>query len=130
MEQNRCPVCGRKLDFGAACYHPEKMKMTPTPWKWDWDDNGFHFIWAEEGMPRPYICASGRSDPADTNEENAAAIVAAVNATYGNGIDPDAVKGLHDALQAYIKDYEQEGGFSEREAIYNQAKAAIKKAKL
>lgn len=75
------------------------LKITPTPWHYTWDDNGFHFIWADKEMPRPYICATGRSDPKDVNEANAEAIVSAVNNTYGIGISPEKVPKLLKALE-------------------------------
>lgn len=106
----------------------EQNKMTPTPWNFTWDDNGFHFVWADERMPRPYICATGRSDPDDINESNAKAIVSAINNTYGAGINPEAITDLLKAAQDFVSKVEE--GKAKSKESYSKFKAAIEKAKL
>lgn len=49
-------------------------KFTPAPWVSEYDDNGFFYVGAD-GMPSPYIVATGGEGAAD--EANAKLIAAA-----------------------------------------------------
>lgn len=102
--------------------------MTPTPWEKEYDDNGFYVIKADK-MPRPYIVATGNESDADGF--NADAIVSAVNATYGNGINPEAVKDLYEALVLALQHFDDGHHISPKSAKQRDAiKAAIDKSKL
>lgn len=52
-------------------------RPTATPWAGNYDDNGFYYV-VGEGMPSPYVVATGGEGDAD--KANVALIVRAVNA--------------------------------------------------
>jgi hypothetical protein len=76
--------------------------MTPTPWKVakfkSWSTNV-----VGQGESND-ICEMSGTHPKATQNENAKAIVSAVNSTYGNGINPEAVKEMYAAVLA-LNDY-------------------------
>ena len=55
--------------------------------------------------------------------------VKAYNSTYANGINPEAVKEMYDAIILFVDCYGVEEGWVSDD-IFNKAQAAIKKAKL
>lgn len=75
----------------------ELNKMTPTPWKIikykSWSTNV-----VGKGELND-ICEMSGTHSKSIQNANAAAIVSAVNNTYGAGIRPDGVKELFDAAQ-------------------------------
>lgn len=106
-------------------------KMTPTPWQ-VLDYGGYGVLHKADD------CYYGSNDLLDaedvgleTAECNRAAIISAINGTYGIGIDPNAVKDLLEALEFCQSVIRSQGMFdlSERMAD-DKAMAAIEKAKL
>lgn len=80
-------------------------KFTPAPWVSEYDDNGFFYVGAD-GMPSPYIAATGGEGAAD--EANAKLIAAApdmYNAikNYIAAVDAGEIVDQFDALKAAIK---------------------------
>lgn len=99
-----------------------KDKMTPAPWYIDAD--GYIRSKAE---PKEWILKI----PQEIDKDNAEAIVSAVNATYGNGIDPEVVPEFLRILQAYIDaDDSHADVWIKMQRLKKQARAAIEKAKL
>lgn len=103
-------------------------KMTPTPWSISPFKSGMVGINYDNPLISETICQITGSHP----QYNAAAIVSAINGTYGIGIDPDAIKELQESLEQFTKypwlakAIEDAGGTPNLE----RSKAAIEKAKL
>lgn len=104
-------------------------KMSPAPWKIAAtpsqtggslsDANGNKFL-------RVYSYSN-------TKEEDASAIVSAVNNTYGSGVNPEAVPDLLKALKAMVMTEDLRSNNNKNYIFtpsYHSAKAAIDKAKL
>lgn len=70
----------------------EQNKMTPTPWKAD----GCRIV----NNRTAFIFGNGAEY--DQSCVDAAAIVSAINGTYGVGVNPDAVADLRHALNSLI----------------------------
>lgn len=109
--------------------------MTPTPWKiTDTTENDFqheiigaHVSFGVAAIYTDKYAGEGHSTG------NAHAIVSAVNATYGAGIDPAAVKDLLEALKGFYNDIDGHPSSAAREhykSLMESAKAAISKATL
>ena len=99
--------------------------MTPTPWR---------FI--EDGLPLGWtdiVSDSLGQRPAyigDAKTVDAAAIVSAVNATYGAGIAPEAVAGLVDALEMALRWTEEVPSPYREFPFIIAARAALAKARI
>jgi hypothetical protein len=103
--------------------------MTTTPWKIDGEiKDEIHLYGADSyGVA---IC-SLYSDPMDDEtKENAAAIIAAVNGTYGIGINPAFVGELYLALTGLMQDIRNKPNDTRYNIHMKIAKDAIEKAKL
>lgn len=105
-----------------------KDKMTPTPWKVkkfkNWATN---VVGKEEGDD---ICELSNTNSKKVQNTNAAAIVSAVNNTYGAAINPEAIPELMRVLKWIIEETgPNEDSAPSIEAI-TAAKAALEKAKL
>lgn len=86
----------------------------------------FHVHLVESEIEKMWI-AEGKPEPRElTHEEE---WEWAYQCTVGNGINPEAVKEMYNALLLFIDCYGVEGAWVS-EDIFNKAKAAIDKAKL
>jgi hypothetical protein len=116
-------------------------KMTPTPWKIERSINNSivsvagDFKVATATLYRSsYKRIHNGTESADVANANASAIVLAVNATYGNGIDPTAVADLYRSLNSLLlhimvrPEYDDEEG-SELTDLIEIAQDALAKAK-
>lgn len=74
-----------------------------------------------------YANAHGKSDI--NTEANAAAIVLAINNTYGKGINPEAVEELVNQLRQYVEFIEREP-VRPRNSFYHDFKKALAAAEL
>ena len=63
-------------------------------------------------------------------EKYAAEIISAYNATYGNSINPESVKDMHDALQEFVEWAEKQAMWDKTGSAYYMAIESLKKAKL
>jgi len=107
--------------------------MTPTPWKVDDETDPKEELYiVSDGIPDSFFClANLYCNPMDDETKaNAAAIVSAVNNTYGKGINPESVPDLLSALHGMLNIGNalatgHESWIDERRA---NAKAAIEKA--
>lgn len=115
--ERRCPVCGRELDLGEACYHPEKTE--PEFWI------SSHLL----GEGKSVLRRKEEPSTAAQREKDMEKLVAAYNATYGAGINPEAVKDMLEALKAIVDCNKCENGWISNACI-SSADAAIEKAKL
>ena len=118
--------------------------MTPTPWEAIMTDD-------ESGRPI-FAISSSQNKPAwflaktsgwifehgkplaisRTQEANAQAIVSAVNATYGQGIAPEAVAGLVEALEKFreaLSDGPENCSYPMYEECEQLSRAALAKAR-
>lgn len=102
--------------------------MTPAPWAIEekWRTGTYKIYGPDE-----------RSEVGETNTEvDAHAIVSAVNATYGSGIDPEAIPELMHAVLSFIAGMNEEESFPGHSEAYltqvclPRAEAAIAKANL
>lgn len=120
--------------------------MTPTPWKLSQSPTAIsstskriYKSVKNQSSIGGKIIANAWGDKEDEANDNAKAIILAVNATYGNGINPEAVKEMRDLLER-LTVYESDGHnnqfntfdqlVKELKYISKQAKASIDKAKL
>lgn len=106
-------------------------KMTATPWRIE--DCKEELVITRGDIS--YGIASCYCDPMDNETRaNAAAIVSAINWTYGIGVNPEAVGDLWDIANQYMHYLEGIRGGLRLSTIekenYIKCKAAIEKAKL
>lgn len=103
-----------------------------APWEWEEMNN---IIPGQEpqgttimSIEGSYVCHQFNILPIEKRQELASCIVSAVNNTYGQSINPEAVKEMYDVLKSFVNSYKgvNIGSFK----ILDQAKAAIEKAKL
>ena len=115
----------------------EQNKMTPTPWisggSFPYKGNE-GYIFATSMRPEVLVCKTfGSSDencpPLDEQLANSAAIVSAINGTYGKGIDPSAVGDLLSSIKELRDQFAKVNKFySKDHEILGRADAAIEKA--
>lgn len=78
-----------------------------TPW--EWEEMNHHFVGEEpQGttimqVGGHYVCHQLNIRPIEKRQEIAACICLAVNETYGEGINPEAVKKMHEALTDLVE---------------------------
>lgn len=110
--------------------------MTPLPWRIKkFSAFNTNILGNGEWGRENDICEMSGTHSKSAQNTNAAAIVSAVNATYGSGIDPLAVKDLLDVLVALMPNdsvYDLPKGSNLQLTIpveiFANAKAAISKA--
>jgi hypothetical protein len=105
-------------------------KMVPAPWAIT-DRQQINWIYAVNGADDGGDIICDQPDQAISATkwpENSAAIVNAVNSTYGKGIDPSSVPDLLDALQSVVWTSENTCPELERAVAFEKAKAAIAKS--
>ena len=112
--------------------------MTPTPYPWRVDELTLGNIEAANGEPviqvQP-ISPKHEKDLVTRNAmrvETAKRVVAAVNATYGQGIAPEAVAGLVEALEKFreaLSDGPENCSYPMYEECEQLSRAALKKAR-
>lgn len=99
-------------------------------------DTGFYVIHGKDTPDRELQILKLHDGPhpikehLDRIENNAEAIVTAVNSTYGSGIDPSAINYLITALESFVEWAEKNAMWDKCGQSYYQAKQALKKAKL
>lgn len=105
-----------------------KDKMTPTPWEIDDAADEINIISMKSKHNFAAIATLFCNPVDDETTANASTIVSAVNNTYGQSINPEAVKEMYDVLKSFVNSYKgvNIGSFK----ILDEAKAAIEKAKL
>lgn len=101
--------------------------MTPAPWKVspalsDKQQIAILNTGKDQHLIAEVIRGNGNS--------NAAAIVSAINNTYGAGINPEGVKDLLEALKEAKRMYEELQPAGGWQGVYDEIEAAIKKASL
>jgi len=106
-----------------------KDKMTPTPWEIDEVEDELHIV-RVGGFPES-VCALYSEPMDDETKANAFAIVSAVNATYGAGINPEAVPDLLESLKETLAQFKKiDKHYSKDHEIMARAEAAIEKAQI
>jgi hypothetical protein len=118
-----------------------KMNITPTPWVaggvFPYKGNE-GYIFATSSRPEVLVCKTfGSTDentpPLNQQLANSSAIVLAVNFTYGQQINPEAVPDILAALEGFYNDIENHPSAAAAyhyADLMNAAKAALNKAKL
>lgn len=114
--------------------------MTPAPWEVHISDGKFtvyHVVQKHEsGWSEICKLFTATMDLKEGQPANAIAIVSAVNATWGSGIDPEAVPELMHAVLSFIAGMNEEESFPGHSEAYltqvclPRAEAAIAKANL
>lgn len=107
-------------------------KMTPAPW--EMEEEGNHSIHiSSSDQSYTHVIATLYTEPmSEDTRSNAAAIVSAVNNTYGQQINPESVPNMMKSLEAMLKAFSHIGGVGhdEKKKATLFALEAIEKSKL
>jgi hypothetical protein len=109
-----------------------KDKMTPTPWEARIEqDHSIHISSSSDSIT--YVICTCYCEPLDeTTKADAAAIVSAVNGTWGTGINPEGVPEIKKCLEELLVQFEKvvDPKYTLDFMLIREAKAAIEKAQI
>lgn len=105
--------------------------MTPLPWRIKkFSAFNTNIIGNGEWGRENDICEMSGAHSKSAQNTNAAAIVSAINGTYGAGVDPAAVKDLLEACEVALRMYNEIEPIGGWQYVHDSLEAAISKATL